>query len=166
MATPEPAPATEPDAVPDHATGRRSTATGPGRVLVAVYGIFALAATARAGYQIATKLDEAPLAYLLSALAGVVYVVATVALATDRRRLAGAAVVVELVGVLVVGALSLLDAGDFPDETVWSAFGQGYGYVPLVLPFLGLLWLWRTAPGRGRDAVAGPGSRPAAPAGQ
>jgi len=27
---------------------------------------------------------------------------------------------------------------------VWSGFGQGYGYVPLVLPFLGLLWLWRT----------------------
>lgn len=166
MATPEPAPATGPDAAPDHATQHRSTATGPGRVLVAVYGIFALAATARAGYQIATKLDEAPLAYLLSALAGVVYVVATIALATDRRRLAGAAVVVELVGVLVVGALSLLDAGDFPDETVWSAFGQGYGYVPLVLPFLGLLWLWRTAPGRGRGAVAGPGSRPAAPADQ
>lgn len=122
----------------------RSTATGPGRVLVAVYGVFALAATARAGYQIAAKFDEAPLAYLLSALAGVVYVVATVALARDHRRLAWAAVAVELVGVLVVGTLSVLDAGDFPDETVWSGFGQGYGYVPLVLPFLGLAWLWRT----------------------
>jgi hypothetical protein len=25
---------------------------------------------------------------------------------------------------------------------VWSGFGAGYGYVPLVLPFLGLWWLW------------------------
>lgn len=133
---------------------RRSTASGPGRVLVAVYGVFALAATARAAYQIAEKFDEAPLAYLLSALAGVVYVVATVALAQDWRRVAWAAVLVELAGVLVVGTLSVLDAGDFPDETVWSVFGQGYGYVPLVLPFLGLAWLRRT------------GSRPARPAGQ
>ncbi|MFF1529484.1 hypothetical protein [Cellulomonas sp. NPDC058312] len=133
---------------------RRSTASGPGRVLVAVYGVFALAATARAAYQIAEKFDEAPLAYLLSALAGVVYVVATVALAKDWRRVAWAAVLVELAGVLVVGTLSVLDAGDFPDETVWSVFGQGYGYVPLVLPFLGLAWLRRT------------GSRPTRPAGQ
>jgi hypothetical protein len=133
---------------------RRSTASGPGRVLVAVYGVFALAATARAAFQIAEKFDEAPLAYLLSALAGVVYVVATVALARDWRTVAWVAVGVELLGVLAVGTLSVLDAGDFPDETVWSVFGQGYGYVPLVLPFLGLAWLRST------------GSRPARPAGQ
>ncbi|WP_282945043.1 hypothetical protein [Cellulomonas endometrii] len=144
----------------------RSTAAGPGRVLVAVYGVFALAATARAGFQIAEKFDEAPLAYLLSALAGVVYVVATLALAGDWRPVAWAAVAVELVGVLAVGTLSLLDAGDFPDETVWSAYGQGYGYVPLVLPFLGLAWLWRTRPGRAAGPAAGDGSRPASPAGQ
>ena len=126
-----------------------STSSGPGRALVAVYGVFALAATARAGFQIATKLDEAPLAYLLSGLSAVVYVVATLALAKGTptaRRVAWAAVVVELVGVLAVGALSLLDAGDFPDETVWSGFGAGYGYVPLVLPFLGVAWLWHTRP--------------------
>ncbi|MGY4642784.1 hypothetical protein [Cellulomonas sp. URHB0016] len=120
----------------------RATGTGPGRVLVAVYGILALAATARGAYQVSTKLDEAPVAYLLSLAAGVVYLVATFALATDRRRLAWATVGVEAVGVLVVGTLSLVDAAELPDETVWSGFGQGYGYVPLVLPFLGLWWLW------------------------
>jgi hypothetical protein len=143
-----------------------STASGPGRVLVAVYGVFALAATARAGYQLVAKFDEAPLAYLLSALAAVVYVVATVALATDRRALAWGAVGVELVGVLAVGTLSVLDAGDFPDQTVWSVYGQGYGYVPLVLPFLGVAWLWRTRPGAVPGPAAGPGSRPPAPADQ
>jgi hypothetical protein len=122
----------------------RSTASGPGRLLVAVYGILALAATARGAYQVGTKLDEAPVAYVLSLAAGIVYVVATIALAKDWRTLAWWAVSIELVGVLTVGILSLSVVEDFPDETVWSSFGQGYGYIPLVLPFLGLLWLWRT----------------------
>lgn len=125
-------------------TGTRSTASGPGRLLVVVYGILALAATARGLYQVTTKLDEAPVAYLLSLSAGIVYVVATLALAKDWRTLAWWAVSIELVGVLTVGILSLTVVDDFPDQTVWSAFGQGYGYIPVILPFLGLLWLWRT----------------------
>jgi hypothetical protein len=128
----------------------RATATGPGRVLIAVYAIFALSATARAGVQIASRYSEAPLPYTLSALAGVVYVLATIGLAGSgpgARRLAWGAVVFELVGVLVVGALSVLDAGDFPDDTVWSWFGRGYGFIPLVLPLVGLWWLRRTRAG-------------------
>lgn len=127
----------------------RRTGSGPGRILVAVYGIFALAACARAGVQLATKFDEAPLAYLLSAFAGVVYVVATVTLARGTRasrRLAWTAIGVELVGVLTVGTLSLADPEAFPSATVWSAYGSGYGFVPLVLPIVGLFWLWRTRP--------------------
>ncbi|GAA0728543.1 hypothetical protein Drose_29510 [Dactylosporangium roseum] len=121
---------------------------GPGRVLVAVYGVFALSAGARASVQIAAKFHEAPLAYSLSALAAVVYLVATVALARSgetARRVAFAAVGFELLGVLTVGTLSLLDPEAFPDATVWSDYGQGYGYVPLVLPVAGLLWLWHTS---------------------
>ncbi|WP_169984755.1 MULTISPECIES: hypothetical protein [unclassified Microbispora] len=117
--------------------------TGPGRVLVAVYGIFALAATSRAAVQIATRFAEAPLAYALSAFAGVVYIVLTVALARNARRLAVAACLVELAGVLVVGTLSLADPAAFPHATVWSGYGSGYLFVPLVLPVVGLLWLLR-----------------------
>jgi NhaP-type Na+/H+ and K+/H+ antiporter len=120
------------------------TAQGPGRVLVALYALFALAAGARAAVQIATQFDEAPLAYLLSALAAVVYIVATIGLARGGRggrRTAVIACSVELLGVLVVGTLSLADAAAFPDDTVWSGYGQGYGFIPLVLPVLGLLWL-------------------------
>ena len=116
--------------------------TGPGRVLVAVYGIFALSASARALVQIATKFSDAPLAYLLSAFAAAVYILATVALATGRRRMALVCVLIELVGVLAVGTASIADTSAFPDATVWSDFGQGYGYVPLVLPIIGLTWLW------------------------
>lgn len=118
---------------------------GPGRALTAVYAVFALAASARAGLQLATKYSDAPVAYLLSALAAGVYVVATLGLLRDRRLLAVTAVLVELFGVLVVGTLSYADSSAFPDQTVWSGYGSGYGYVPLVLPVLGLLWLRRSA---------------------
>ncbi|SDY38033.1 hypothetical protein SAMN05661080_03279 [Modestobacter sp. DSM 44400] len=120
------------------------TARGPGRVLVAIYGVFAVAAGARAAVQLALQFDEAPLAYLLSALAAVVYLVATVGLACGGRggrRTATVACAVELVGVLTVGTLSLADPAAFPDSTVWSGYGSGYGFIPLVLPVLGLLWL-------------------------
>lgn len=119
------------------------TGHGVGRVLVFVYGIFALAATGRSSLQLATKAAEAPVPYTLSAVAGVVYVVATYALATGRRRLALGAVSFELVGVLGVGTTSLAFPQDYPDATVWSDFGSGYGYVPLLLPFVGLWWLRR-----------------------
>ncbi|HLU56987.1 MAG TPA: hypothetical protein VKZ81_16125 [Pseudonocardia sp.] len=125
----------------------RATSSGPGRVLIAVYGVFALSATARAGVQIATRFAEAPVPYLLSAVAGVVYILATIGLAghgPGARRLAWCAVVFELVGVLVVGTLTVFDTGDFPDDTVWSAYGRGYGFIPLVLPFIGLWWLRHT----------------------
>lgn len=125
-------------------TAAPSTSRGPGRVLVAVYALFALAASARASVQLLLNWREAPLAYALSALAALVYVLATVGLARGARRLATVAVSVELVGVLVVGAFSLADPAAFPRATVWSAFGQGYGFVPLVLPILGLAWLRRT----------------------
>ncbi|MEU7691652.1 hypothetical protein OHB01_39735 [Microbispora hainanensis] len=123
--------------------GGEAVRSGPGRVLVAVYGIFALAATSRAAVQIATRFAEAPLAYVLSAFAGVVYIVLTVALARGARRVAVAACVVELAGVLVVGTLSLADSAAFPQATVWSGYGSGYGFVPLALPVIGLLWLLR-----------------------
>ncbi|MEV4139544.1 hypothetical protein AB0J72_46200 [Dactylosporangium sp. NPDC049742] len=121
---------------------------GPGRVLVAIYGVFALAASARASVQIATKFGDAPLAYTLSALAAAVYIVATVALARGARRVALAACAFELLGVLAVGTLSVVDGAAFPDATVWSDYGQGYGYVPLVLPIVGLWWLLRTKAGK------------------
>jgi hypothetical protein len=115
---------------------------GPGVVLVAVYGLLALAATGRSVLQILGYYDRAPLAYTLSALAAVVYLLATWCLVRGGRwvRVGVWACTIELVGVLVVGTASLLVPDAFPDKTVWSHFGQGYGFVPLVLPVLGLLW--------------------------
>ncbi|MCQ1954809.1 hypothetical protein [Arthrobacter sp. zg-Y238] len=136
---------------PDDAESADSSApaarnAGPGRLLVAVYAIFALAASARAAFQILTKFEHAPVAYLLSAFAAVVYIVATVGLARSGAtayRISVAAVGVEMVGVLAVGIFGLIDPAALPDDTVWSGFGSGYGYVPLILPIVGLWWLYR-----------------------
>jgi hypothetical protein len=121
-------------------------------MLVAVYGLFALAATGRSVMQIAQTWPHQHLPYWLSAVAAVVYCVATAALVRGNRtgeRIALATISFELFGVLAVGIWSYADkaafvaAGSAGDTTVWSKFGQGYGYVPLVLPVLGLLWLRR-----------------------
>ena len=131
--------------------------TGPRRVLIALYAVFALAATARGIVQIATKFDEAPVAYLLSLFSGLVYIAATVGLVTDRRwsrPLAWAAVGTEMVGVVTIGLASIFDSTAFPHDTVWSRFGAGYGYVPIILPVLGLMWLWQTRPQQKESAAA------------
>jgi hypothetical protein len=130
-----------------------SRSTGVGRVLIAVYGLLALAATGRSVFQLLDDFDKAPVAYSLSALAAVVYIVATVALVVPGDtwyRVAWVTISFELAGVLVVGLLSIFDPVLFPAKTVWSRFGAGYGYVPLVLPMLGMLWLYRRRP---RSAV-------------
>ncbi|MBN9238176.1 MAG: hypothetical protein BGO97_00725 [Micrococcales bacterium 70-64] len=126
-----------------------SRAVGIGRVLIVVYAILALAATARSVYQIAKDFSGAPVAYSLSALAGVVYILATVALikrGTAWYRIAWVTIVFELVGVLTVGTLSLLVPSLFQHASVWSQYGMGYVFIPLVLPVLGMLWLYRRRP--------------------
>lgn len=130
------------------AEARVDTAAGPGRVIVAVYALFAVSAAARSGVQIATRFSVAPLAYLLSALAAVVYLVAALALARSVWAVALAACTVELAGVLTVGTASVVASEAFPDATVWSDYGIGYGFLPLVLPMLGLWWLYRARPRR------------------
>ena len=41
---------------------------------------------------------------------------------------------IELAGVLVVGTWGYVEPSVWPDQTVWSGYGSGYGWVPLVLP--------------------------------
>lgn len=125
---------------------------GIGRLLIAAYAVLALAATGRAGYELVAKFDQAPLPYSLSAASALIYILATVALARPTeswRKVAYGAVIIELTGVLVIGAASLI----WPDfftfggkqvRTVWSYFGIAYGCVPLVLPILGLIWLGKS----------------------
>ncbi len=95
---------------------------GIGRVLIAVYAILALAALGRSVFQLGTKFGQAPVAYSLSALAAIVYVLATVALLVNKpgwRKVAWVTLVFELTGVLVVGTVSVIQPSLFPHDTVW-----------------------------------------------
>ncbi|WP_285113541.1 hypothetical protein [Leifsonia sp. fls2-241-R2A-40a] len=136
----------------------RRRMSGAGRVLVFVYGVLALAATGRSVFQIIDRFHEAPVAFTLSALSALVYIVATIALVAPGRvwyRVAWITISFELAGVLIIGSLSLFapaalglhDIDPFGrDATVWSVYGMGYLFIPLVLPILGLLWLRRHRP--------------------
>lgn len=115
---------------------------GAGRLLIAVYGIFAISASARASYQLLLEFEQAPFAYSLSLLAALVYVLATVLLAKESlRKYAKVAIWFELIGVVAVGFLSLVLPQLFAHPSVWSGFGIGYGFIPLALPVVGLIWL-------------------------
>lgn len=130
---------------------RATTRGGVFTTLASLYIVLTLAALGRSGYQIATKFSDAPLAYLLSAVAAAVYLVATLALIASTTRVphtvrvgrlvALVALSVEVLGVLGIGTLSLFRPELFPADTVWSQYGAGYLYIPLVLPFVGLWWL-------------------------
>ena len=122
---------------------RPALTSGPGRLLTFFYGLLAVAATGRSAFQLATKFHQAPTAYLLSALAAVIYVGAFVAILAHARLIAIIACSIEFVGVLAVGTWSVAVPHDFPDATVWSGYGSGYGYLPAVLPVLALIWLRR-----------------------
>jgi hypothetical protein len=137
---------------------RNSRVTGVGRVLVFVYGLLALAATGRSVFQIIDRFSDAPVAFTLSAVSAVIYIVATIALIAPGRvwyRVALVTISFELAGVLIIGTLSTFAPGLLgmsntdpfgQDSTVWSVYGAGYLFIPLVLPVLGLLWLSRHHP--------------------
>ena len=131
----------------DGPTAIRRLTSGPGRVLTLFYGVLALAATGRSTFQLATKFSAAPTAYILSAVAALIYVGALGAIIAQRPLVAAVACSVEFAGVVAVGTWSYADPHEFPDTTVWSGYGSGYGYLPAVLPILALIWLRRAARG-------------------
>jgi hypothetical protein len=134
---------------------RRRLTSGPGTLLVWLYGVMVVGAVSRSAYQIATEFDRAPLAYSLSAVAGVVYGFITYSLVRGgetARRAALACCVAELVGVLTVGTWTLVEPSAFPDATVWSDFGMGYVFIPILLPVSAIYWL-RASRSRDGDAA-------------
>ncbi|MFF4397700.1 hypothetical protein [Streptomyces sp. NPDC001480] len=122
--------------------------SGPGMLLVWFYGVMVVGAVSRSAYQIATDFGRAPLAYSLSAVAGVVYGFITYTLVRGgetARRAALVCCAAELAGVLVVGTWTLVEPSAFPDATVWSDYGMGYVFIPVLLPLSAIYWL-RKAP--------------------
>lgn len=110
-------------------------------VLIVVYSILGLAAAGRATVQILEQFSDAPVAYTLSAVSAALYVLIAVALWRRWHTVALIGSSVELAGVLVVGTLGIIDSGLWPDETVWTGYGSGYGWVPVLLPLAALFFL-------------------------
>ncbi|WP_233521282.1 hypothetical protein [Streptomyces triticagri] len=120
--------------------------TGPGLLLLWLYGVMVVGALSRSVYQMSTELDRAPLAYSLSALAALVYAFITYTLVRGgekARRAAFACCAAELAGVLIVGTWTLVEPSAFPDATVWSDYGMGYVFIPVLLPVTAMYWLRR-----------------------
>ena len=118
--------------------------SGAHQVLLLLYALFTLAAGARSVVQLAADADRAPIAYGLSVAAAVTYALGWVAIrqaSIGRTAFASVMLWVELAGVLTVGTLSRVKQDWFPDASVWSDYGIGYGFVPAALPIAGLLWL-------------------------
>jgi hypothetical protein len=134
--------------VAEQAASAGAVRSGPHQVLLAVYALFVLAAGARSLAQLTTDAERAPVAYGLSVVAALTYAAGWVGIKRASVGHTGFARVmlwIELAGVVAVGTLSLLRRDLFPDASVWSGYGIGYGFVPVLLPVAGLLWLRRLA---------------------
>ncbi|WP_328556583.1 MULTISPECIES: hypothetical protein [unclassified Streptomyces] len=117
---------------------------GPGILLLWLYGVMVVGAVSRSAVQISTEFDKAPLAYTLSAVAGLVYGFITYSLVRGGEKARRAALVccaAELAGVLTVGTWTLVQPSAFPDATVWSDYGMGYLFIPVLLPLSAMYWL-------------------------
>ncbi|MFF3175998.1 hypothetical protein ACFVQ0_25615 [Streptomyces sp. NPDC057900] len=140
---------TDTDSTPAADTGEKKSfdlGTGPGRVLVWFYGVFTVAAASRSIVQMILDFGKAPLAYVLSAVAALVYGFITYSLVRGGERARRTALVccaAELAGVLIVGTWTLVEPSAFADATVWSDFGAGYLLIPVILPVTGMIWLRR-----------------------
>lgn len=116
-----------------------------GQILAVSYPLLALSAGVRSVYQLFFKpgvTDYFPPA--LSAVAASLYLVAAVAFIVRKPWAWWTSVMVlvfETAGVLMVGTLSVF-LPDVIGRTVWHDFGIDYGFLPLIQPILGLVWLF------------------------
>ncbi|PWI42358.1 hypothetical protein CK485_25030 [Streptomyces sp. ICBB 8177] len=143
------------DTAPAAGRPRRKIGEGPGRLIVSLYGLFTVAAGSRSVFQLIAQFHRAPLSYVLSAVAAVVYAFILVTLVRggeSARRIGIVCCAAELAGVLIVGTLTIVTPSLFHDQTVWSYYGVDYLLIPLALPITGILWLRRAAPERAEAA--------------
>ncbi len=129
----------------DNEKGLSGFIAAAGVILTISYPILAISTGFRALYQLFIK--EGVTNYLapaLSAVAALLYLIATIGFAIQEKwawRISVVALGLEMALVLLVGTLSLI----FPDtigRTVWRYYGIDYAFFPLIQPLLGLLWLF------------------------
>jgi hypothetical protein len=130
---------------PQQDSGLSGFIRASGVILAISYPVLALSTGVRALYQLFFKEDvDYYLPVLLSGLAALLYLTATVGFVIRRRwawRLSVGVLLFETVMILLIGTLSLTHP-DLIGRTVWRHFGADYGYFPLIQPLLGLAWLF------------------------
>lgn len=135
------------DAAPETSSEKSSESlvSTIGYVLAVSYPVLALSTGVRALYQLLVRTD---IVYyfppLMSAVAAVCYLLATVGFAYRRRWswwLSVAVLGIETLLTLAVGTWSYVDP-ELVGRTVWRHFGEDYGYFPFFQPLLGLIWLF------------------------
>lgn len=135
----------------DQVVDTRGPSLGLGRLVMAAFWLFGAWVTTNAVID-ALHWDSGPIGPVVVALvAGIVYLVAALALTHNgrrMRRLGWAAVAVEALGPVLVGLLGMGVPALSDPRSPWGAFGADYWYIPLVLPVIGLVWLWWSNPRR------------------
>lgn len=134
------------DTVQQTQTTRKQASRGAADVLGFFYGLWSFSALGRSSYEYLFKPNVATYVPAhLSTFVGALYILIIVGLRKRSPRwwwLTLALLIVELTGVLLVGTIDVI-WHPFPYATVWSKYGIGYFFMPLVLPFAGLTYLLR-----------------------
>lgn len=135
----------------DQVADTRPRSLGLGRVVMVLFWAFGVWTTVMGVIDL-LHVGDGPLgSAIVSVLAGVVYLVAALGITHNGRRMriiGWAAMVVCAVGPLLVGLLGLGIPELWATRSTWSAFGAHYSFIPLVLPVIGLVWLWWSNPRR------------------
>jgi hypothetical protein len=134
------------DTVQQTRSGAQKVSRGASDVLSFFYGLWSFSALGRSSYEYLFK-PNVP-TYVpahLSTFVGVLYIFIIAGLRKRSPRwwwVTLSLLIVELAGVLLVGTIDVI-WHPFPYATVWSKYGIGYFFMPLVLPFAGLAYLLR-----------------------
>ncbi len=137
----------EPSGVKDD----RRPSWGLGRIVMAIFWIFGLLTTVPAVIDLIRDVNSPIGPRLVAVLAGAIYLVIAVGITHNGRKMrliSWAAMIAAFVGPYIMGLFELGVEPVSEVSSAWSHFGAQYWYVPLVLPLVGFVWMWRSNPRR------------------
>ena len=129
----------------------RGPSWGLGRIVMLIFWLFGLFTTIPAVIYLIRETQMPIGPRLVAVLAGVTYLLVALGITHNGKKMrimAWAALVASLVGPFVMGLFELGIEQVSAVPSAWARFGAYYWYVPLVLPVIGLVWMWRSNPRR------------------